>query len=216
MAKHKKHKKAHHMRRNAAAATASIPRAIVVRRKPTATELAEAEHARQQEDSRGWRVINALGGGVATTIAGALLEHQAALPPKWVTLAIAGLGGALALGAPNRTVRRQGMVPARVPKGRPSAGGDELADREATHPGQEAVERHRHPRGCARAGVRASTPEDGTRLGAAELAISDRRHAHKRSGIGSRERREEPIQDWRQLWTMNEMQMCTSSKGTRR
>ena len=109
MAKHKKHKKAHHMRRNAAAATASIPRAIVVRRKPTATELAEAEHARQQEDSRGWRVINALGGGVATTIAGALLEHQAALPPKWVTLAIAGLGGALALGAPNRTVRSLGV-----------------------------------------------------------------------------------------------------------
>jgi hypothetical protein len=59
MKTHKKHKKAHHMRRNArrnaVAAPAAIPRAVVVRRRPTASELLEAEQAKHQEDSRGWR-----------------------------------------------------------------------------------------------------------------------------------------------------------------
>lgn len=112
MANHKKHKKAHrkahHMRRNAVAAPA-IPRAVVVRRKPTTGELLEAEQEKQKEDTRGWRLINGVGGGVLTTIAGILLERQTVLPVSWTTLAVSGLGAALALGAPNRTVRSFGV-----------------------------------------------------------------------------------------------------------
>jgi len=71
----KKHKKAHHMRRNAVAAPA-IPRAVVVRRRPTASELLDAEQAKHQEDTRGWRLINGAGGALLTGIVGLLLEHQ--------------------------------------------------------------------------------------------------------------------------------------------
>jgi hypothetical protein len=109
MAIQKKHKKkAHHMRRNAVAAPA-IPRAVVVRRKPTAGELLEAEQAKQKEDSRGWRLINGIGGALATGAAGLLLEHQTTLPITWMTVGLTGLGAALALGAPNKTVRSIGV-----------------------------------------------------------------------------------------------------------
>jgi hypothetical protein len=109
----KKHKKAHHMRRNmrrnAVAAPAAIPRAVVVRRRPTASELLEAEQAKHQEDSRGWRLVNGVGGALVTGIAGLLLEHQSTLPIPWVTAGLTGLGAALALGAPNKTVRSIGV-----------------------------------------------------------------------------------------------------------
>ena len=116
MATHKKHKKAHHMRRNAAhhvrrnapTAAAAIPRAIVVRRKPTTSELLEAEQAKHQEDGRGWRLLNGVGGGILATIAGVLLEHQSVLSPTWMTLGVTGLGAGLALGAPNKTLRSLG------------------------------------------------------------------------------------------------------------
>lgn len=108
MKTHKKHKKAHHMRRNAIAAPA-IPRAVVVRRRPTASELLEAEQAKHQEDSRGWRLVNGVGGALVTGIAGLLLEHQSTLPIPWVTAGLTGLGAALALGAPNKTVRSIGV-----------------------------------------------------------------------------------------------------------
>jgi hypothetical protein len=104
----KKHKKAHHMRRNAVAAPA-IPRAVVVRRRPSAGELLEAEQAKHQEDSRGWRLVNGVGGALVTGIAGLLLEHQSTLPIPWVTAGLTGLGAALALGAPNKTVRSIGV-----------------------------------------------------------------------------------------------------------
>jgi hypothetical protein len=108
----KKHKKAHRMRRNAATAPArSIPRAVVVRspRGPTASDLAEADRRRDEEDTRGWRTIKALGGAAATTVAGAYLARQDVLPPKVMTGIISGLGAALALGSPNKTARSIGL-----------------------------------------------------------------------------------------------------------
>jgi hypothetical protein len=107
----KKHKKPHHMRRNAVRrnAVATLPQATVIRRKPTAGELLEAEQARHQEDSRGWRLVNGIGGAVVTGIAEILLERQSVLPVSWTTLAVSGLGAALALGAPNKTVRSFGV-----------------------------------------------------------------------------------------------------------
>jgi hypothetical protein len=118
MPKHKKHKKAHLMRRNAATAPARpLPRAIVVRqRAPTARDVAEqdaraldAARKAAEEDTRGWRTIKALGGAAATTVAGAYLARQDVLPPKIMTGAISALGAALALGAPNKTVRSIGL-----------------------------------------------------------------------------------------------------------
>jgi hypothetical protein len=114
----KKHKKARHMRRNVAAAPARpLPRAIVVRqRAPTAREIAEQdarelEAARKaaEEDTPGWRTVKALGGAAATTVAGAYLARQDVLPPKIMTGAISALGAALALAAPNKTVRSLGL-----------------------------------------------------------------------------------------------------------
>ena len=114
----KKHKKAHHMRRNAATAPARpLPRAIVLRqRAPTAREIAEQE-AREleaarkaaEEDTKGWRTIKTLGGAAATTVAGAYLARQDLLPPKLMTGALSVLGAALAIGAPNKTVRSLGL-----------------------------------------------------------------------------------------------------------
>ena len=118
MANSKKHTKTHRMRRNAVAAAParSVPRAIVRTRGPTASALAELdaiEAARKakaaEEDTRGWRTIKALGGAAATTIAGAYLARQNVLPPKIMTGAISALGAALALGAPNKTVRSIGL-----------------------------------------------------------------------------------------------------------
>jgi hypothetical protein len=115
----KKHTKPHRMRRNAVAAAParSIPRAIVARKRgPTAADLADQDAlaaARQakaaEEDTRGWRTIKALGGAAATTVAGAYLARQDILPPKIMTGAISALGAALALGAPNKTVRSVGL-----------------------------------------------------------------------------------------------------------
>ena len=115
----KKHTKTHRMRRNAVAAVPAraVPRAVVVRRRgPTASDLAEQdalEAARMakaaEDDTRGWRTAKAFGGALATTIAGAYLARQDVLPPKIMTGAISALGAALALGAPNKTVRSLGL-----------------------------------------------------------------------------------------------------------
>ena len=119
MANPKKHTKPHRMRRNAVAGAParSVPRAIVVRKRgPTASDLAEldaieAAHKAKaaEDDTRGWRTIKTLGGAAATTIAGAYLARQDVLPPKIMTGAISALGAALALGAPNKTVRSLGL-----------------------------------------------------------------------------------------------------------
>jgi hypothetical protein len=118
MANSKKHTKTHRMRRNAVAAAParSFPRAVVRTRGPTASELAELdaiEAARKakagEEDTRGWRTVKAFGGAAATAIAGAYIARQDVLPPKIMTGAISALGAALALGAPNKTVRSIGL-----------------------------------------------------------------------------------------------------------
>jgi hypothetical protein len=111
MAKHKKHNKAHRTHRNAPnnAMARSAPRAIVVRKRgPIASDVAEAER-KVEDDTRGWRMVKALGGAAATTVAGAYLARQDTLPPKLMTGLISGLGAALALGAPNKTVRSVGL-----------------------------------------------------------------------------------------------------------
>jgi len=110
----KKHNKAHRTRRNAApGALARLPRAFARRRSPTAgeveAEMAAAVRKSEGEDSHGWRLVKALGGGVGTTIVGSLLEHQATVPAKWVSLGIAALGAGLAYGSPNRTLRSVGV-----------------------------------------------------------------------------------------------------------
>src|SRR3954466_927134 len=120
MKKLKKRHKAQGMRRNAAAtAIARVPRAIVARRRgPIASDLAAADQAeaeraeaarRANEDTRGWRAVKALTGAAATTIAGAYLARQDTLPPKVMTGLISGLGAALALGSPNKTLRSAGL-----------------------------------------------------------------------------------------------------------
>ncbi len=106
----KKHSKAHRTRRNAApAAIARLPRAFARRRSPTSNELAVPGPASWAEDSHGWRLVKALGGGIGTTVVGSLLEHQATVPAKWVSLGIAALGAGLAYGSPNRTLRSVGV-----------------------------------------------------------------------------------------------------------
>src|ERR1044071_9336701 len=119
MPKHKKHKKAHLMRRNAVTAPArTLPRAVAVRmRPPTQRAVVADEEARAleaarkaaEEDTKGWRTIKALGGAAATSVAGAYLARQDVLPPKIMTGAISALGAALALGAPTKTVRSIGL-----------------------------------------------------------------------------------------------------------
>jgi len=109
MAKHKKHNKG---RRNApnAANARSVPHAVVVRKRgPIASDVAEAARKVVEDDTRGWRMVKALGGAAATTVAGAYLARQDTLPPKLMTGLISGLGAALALGAPNKTVRSVGL-----------------------------------------------------------------------------------------------------------
>jgi hypothetical protein len=108
----KKHNKGQRMRRNAApAAVARLPRAFARRRPPTAGEQSAAESAALQrgEDSPGWRLVKALGGGLGTTVVGSLLEHQATVPAKWVSLGIAAVGAGLAYGSPNQTLRSVGV-----------------------------------------------------------------------------------------------------------
>lgn len=110
----KKHNKGPRMRRNALpAALARLTRSAPRRRAPTAEEIAAAAEsgssASRKEDSNGVRLIKALGGGLGTTIVGSLLEHQATVPAKWVSLGIAGLGAALAYGSPNKTLRSVGV-----------------------------------------------------------------------------------------------------------
>jgi hypothetical protein len=106
----KKHNKGPRMRRNALpAAIARLTRSAPRRRAPTAEEIESASSASKKEDSNGVRLIKALGGGLGTTIVGSLLEHQATVPAKWVSLGIAGLGAALAYGSPNKTLRSVGV-----------------------------------------------------------------------------------------------------------
>lgn len=106
--KHKKKTKGPHKRRNAAP-VAALPRAVVVRRKPTVSEQLEAERERQHEDSRGRRLASGIGGALLTSALGIALEHQSALSVPLLTAGLTAGGVALALGAPNKTARAVGV-----------------------------------------------------------------------------------------------------------
>ncbi len=89
-----------HAYRNAAAAPArTVPRAVVVRpRGPIAADLEEE----QKHDTPGWGALKAVGGALATTVAGAYLAQQDWIPPKVMTGMISGLGALLALEGPDK------------------------------------------------------------------------------------------------------------------
>jgi hypothetical protein len=107
--KDKKHKKAHHVRRNAAANAVVLPRAIARSRRQSLSEQLDTAKEKLRDDSRGSRLINGVGGAALTGALGLLLEHQTAIPVPLVTVGLAGGGLALALFSPNRTVRSLGV-----------------------------------------------------------------------------------------------------------
>jgi len=91
-----------HLYRNAAAAPArTLPRAVVVRpREPIAADLEEDE--KKKHDTPGWGALKAVGGALATSVAGAYVAQQDWIPPKAMTGVISGLGALLALEGPDK------------------------------------------------------------------------------------------------------------------
>lgn len=91
-----------HLYRNAAAAPArTVPRAVVVRpRGSIAADLEEDE--KKKHDTPGWRTLKAVGGALATSVAGAYVAQQDWIPPKVMTGVISGLGALLALEGPDK------------------------------------------------------------------------------------------------------------------
>jgi len=102
MAKKTKKTKPKHTYRNAATAlTRTVPRAVVVRpRRPIASDLEEDE--KKKHETPGWGAIKAVGGALATTVAGAYLAQQDWIPPKVMTGVLSGLGALLALEGPDK------------------------------------------------------------------------------------------------------------------
>ncbi len=91
-----------HVYRNAAAAPArTMPRAVVAR--PRGTVAADLEEDKNKKpDTPGWGALKAVGGALATTVAGAYLAQQDWIPPKVMTGMISGLGALLALEGPDK------------------------------------------------------------------------------------------------------------------
>jgi len=104
MAKKIKKTKPRHSYRNAATAPArSLPRAVVVRRRgPIAADLAEEDGENKKHETPGWGALKAVGGALASTVAGAYLAQQDWIPPKVMTGVISGLGALLALEGPDK------------------------------------------------------------------------------------------------------------------
>lgn len=102
MAKKPKKTKPRHIYRNAATAPArTVPRAVVVRpRGPIAADLEVAEQ--KKFDTPGWGALKAVGGALASTVAGAYLAQQDWISPKVMTGMISGLGALLALEGPEK------------------------------------------------------------------------------------------------------------------
>ena len=96
--------KSKHLYRNAAAPARAVPRAVVMRpRGPTAADLEkEKEEDEKKNDTPGWGALKAVGGALATTVAGAYLARQDWVPPKLMTGVISGLGALLALEGPEK------------------------------------------------------------------------------------------------------------------
>jgi hypothetical protein len=94
--------KPRHLYRNAAVPTRAVPRAVVVRpRRPIAADL-QTEEDEKKPDTPGWGALKAVGGALATTVAGAYLARQDWVPPKVMTGVISGLGALLALEGPDK------------------------------------------------------------------------------------------------------------------
>src|SRR3954468_16038971 len=94
--------KSKHLFRNAAAPARAVPRAVVVRpRGPIAADL-QKEEDDKKPDTPGWGALKAVGGALATTVAGAYLARQDWVPPKVMTGVISGLGALLALEGPDK------------------------------------------------------------------------------------------------------------------
>lgn len=94
--------KSKHLYRNAAAPARAVPRAVVVRpRGPIAADL-EKEGDEKKHETPGWGALKAVGGALATTVAGAYLARQDWVPPKLATGVISGLGALLALEGPEK------------------------------------------------------------------------------------------------------------------
>ena len=95
--------KSKHLYRNAAAPARAVPRAVVMRpRGPTAADLEKEEEDEKKHDTPGWGALKAVGGALATTVAGAYLARQDWVPPKVMTGVISGLGALLALEGPEK------------------------------------------------------------------------------------------------------------------
>lgn len=100
--------KPRHLYRNAATAlTRTPPRAVVVRpRAALAADLAAEDEEREKEKKKhntpGWGALKAVGGALATTVAGAYLARQDWIPPKVMTGVLTGLGALLALEGPDK------------------------------------------------------------------------------------------------------------------
>lgn len=93
--------KPRHLYRNAAAPARAVPRAVVMRpRGPIAADLEKKEDDEKKHDTPGWGALKAVGGALATTVAGAYLARQDWVPPKLMTGVISGLGALLALEGP--------------------------------------------------------------------------------------------------------------------
>jgi len=97
--------KPRHLYRNASKALVRMPRAVVVRpRGPLAAELEaeDADEAKKKHNTPGWGALKAVGGALATTVAGAYLAQQDWIPPKVMTGVLSGLGALLALEGPEK------------------------------------------------------------------------------------------------------------------
>jgi hypothetical protein len=97
--------KSKHLYRNAAAPARAVSRAVAVPRAvavhprgPIAADLEEE----QKHDTPGWGALKAVGGALATTVAGAYLARQDWVPPKLMTGVISGLGALLAREGPEK------------------------------------------------------------------------------------------------------------------
>ncbi|HEU4733443.1 MAG TPA: hypothetical protein VFT22_36370 [Kofleriaceae bacterium] len=89
-----------HLYRNAVPAR-PLPRAVVVR--PRTRAATEPESPRQEHaNTPGWSAIKAVGGALATTVAGAYIARQDWVPPALATGLITGAGALLALEGPEK------------------------------------------------------------------------------------------------------------------
>lgn len=97
--------KSRHLYRNDSRALARVPRAVVVRpRGPLAAELQaeDEDEKKRKHNTPGWGALKAVGGALATTVAGAYLAQQDWIPPKVMTGVLSGLGALLALEGPDK------------------------------------------------------------------------------------------------------------------